>query len=163
MLSAAAIQARKLRWRMPDVLCPSSKVLEETEKQRPVLAAASKAWIAVLISDIPPRTYVIDLRGKESPPAEFRKTLKWLENRNVSEAPLLILGDDPLLDDWKWAGINRKKKKFKRGSIAWLPDDTLPPSADDQIRLMLKLTEFGIPLKHPKPLKQEKKDEKPNR
>lgn len=147
VLSAAAAPGRKLRWRMPEILYPSPKVLEETEKQRPVLTAASKAWARVFIEDIPSRIYVIDLRGGTSPPPEFRKTLERLEKRDGKAAPLLILGDDPLLDNWKLAKIDRKKRVSKRVGVLWLPDDTLPPPTKTQIRLMLKLTELGISLK----------------
>jgi hypothetical protein len=132
-------------------------------KQRPVLSAI--LFGPIKATGMGPRyVSILDLRGKQPVTEELRNSL---EKRNsvkkTSPERLLILGDDPLLDNWKWAGINRKKKKFKRGGITWLPDDTLPPSAENQIRLMLKLTEFGIPLKHPKPLKGEKKDEKPNK
>ncbi len=147
VLSAATEPGRELPPRMADVLFPSQKVLEETKEQRPLLAAASEAWARLSTGDIPARTYVIDLRGGQSPPLEFRKTLKWLGNRDGNGAGLLILGDDPLLDNWKWVKIDRKKRVSKRVGIVWLPDDALPPSKNTQIRLMLKLTELGIPLK----------------
>jgi hypothetical protein len=147
ILSAATEPARKLAPRMGDVLYPSQKVLEETKEQRPVLTAASKAWARAFIEDIPSRIPVIDLRGGTSPLLEFRKTLERLENRNDDGAGPLILGDDPLLDNWKWVKIDRKKRVSKRVGVLWLPDDTLPPSKNTQIRLMLILTELGIPLK----------------
>jgi hypothetical protein len=145
VLSAAAEPAPKLPQRMPDILYPSQRILEETKKQRPVLTAASGAWD--WIKDIPSRVHVIDLRGRTSPPPEFGKTLKWLANRDGKSPPLLVLGDDPLLDNWKWANIDRKKRTFKRSGVVWMPDDALSPPQKTQIRLMLKLTELGIPLK----------------
>ncbi len=145
VLSAAAEPARKLPQRMSDILYPSQKVLKESQEHRPVLTAASEAWDS--IKDIPSRVYIIDLRGRTSPPPEFGKTLKWLANRDGKSPPLLVLGDDPLLDKWKWAKIDRKQRASKRSGVLWLPDDALPPSEITQIKLMLKLTELGVFLK----------------
>lgn len=147
--------------RIVEVLWPRRRDINA--KDRPVVSAA--VHTRTRIKDTPGRARILDLRGGKSPPSAFLKELNRLERpksrpRLHLPIPLLILGDDRLLDDWKWLGINRKKKTFKRQGIAWLPDDALPRSAKNQIRLMLKLTELGIPLEH---LKQEKKHEKPNK
>lgn len=123
-------------------------------KDRPVISAAVHARAG--IKGTSGRARILDLRGGKSPSSAFLKEL----NGGHLPTPLLILGDDRLLDDWKWLGINRNKKTFKRQGIAWLPDDALPPSAENQIRLMLKLTELGIRLEQ---MKREKEDEKPNK
>jgi len=61
---------------------------------------------------------------------------------------LVILGDDPILDAWKWLKLDRKKKKTRReGSIYWLPDDTLPSTWETQVKLMQLLTELGVMIK----------------
>jgi len=40
--------------------------------------------------------------------------------------------------------------------VVWLSDDELPPSKDNQIRLMLKLTELGVPLAPPSQQEEKK-------
>ena len=144
-------------WFLPKVLYPPTKILTKTPTRRPVLTLGYKTWTTTWSVGF--GRHIIDLRGKDSPPAGFRKTLKWVEDHNDREGPLLILGDDPLLDNWKWAKIDRKKKMFKQAGVFWLPDDTLPPSAKNQIRLMLKLTELGAPLRN---FKWEKENENAN-
>ena len=59
---------------------------------------------------------------------------------------LLILGDGKMLDEWKWLKLNRANKTIHRQGVVWMSDTELPPSKGSQIRLMLKLTELGVPL-----------------
>jgi hypothetical protein len=58
-----------------------------------------------------------------------------------------------MLDEWKWLKIDRAKKTIQtaqtRSDVVWLSDDELPPSKEGQIRLMLALTELGVPLAPP--------------
>ena len=67
---------------------------------------------------------------------------------------LLLLGDDPILDQWKWLKLDREKKTIGRPVVVWLQDDQ-PWKKTYEIPLMLKLTELGVPLAPPE--EQEKK------
>ncbi len=68
---------------------------------------------------------------------------------------LLILGDDELLDAWKWLKLDRAKQIVRRPGVVWLSDDELPPSTKNRIRLMSTLTELGVPLAAPGPKEKE--------
>ena len=68
---------------------------------------------------------------------------------NADADSLLILGDDKMLDEWEWLKLDRAKKQIGAAGVQWLPDDELPPSKENQIRLMLTLTELGVPLAPP--------------
>ena len=54
-----------------------------------------------------------------------------------------------MLDEWEWLKLDRAKKQIGAAGVQWLPDDELPPSKENQIRLMLTLTELGVPLAPP--------------
>lgn len=95
--------------------------------------------------------HVVDLRGHDAPAADAdalsRQYRDALEGQ--AAATLLILGDDPLLDEWKWLKMDRAKKTIDNPRVTWIPDDELPPSSSTRIELMLKLTELGMPLGKP--------------
>lgn len=157
ILRNAAKQTTR-RWSMVEMLWPDRADVKA--EIRPVVSAALNAW--PMLSDIPSRVHVLDLRGKGSPPRKLLKRLNKLEklkNNNVFHllTPLLILGDDPLLDKWKWVKNDRKKMKSRRAGVTWIPDDLLPPSKKQQLRLMQILTEKSIKLM--RPIKKEKKRE----
>ncbi|NLX59674.1 MAG: hypothetical protein GXY74_11365 [Phycisphaerae bacterium] len=148
LLKAAAQPRRELHWRMAEMTWPPETEILAAE--RPVLAAALQAW--PVMRDIPSRIHVLDLRGSKEPPLGMTRELRKIEpedNPTVDDGgrnELLILGDDKLLDEWKWLDLNRPKKRVGRRGAVWLEDDTLPPSAAQQVRLMMKFTELGIPL-----------------
>ncbi len=113
-------------------------------QERTILTAASRATpkgdeVGILT--------VLDLRGDTTPPPRHRRTLAELEMQVSPADPLLILGDDQLLDAWSWLRVDRKKQKIKeRPGLTWLQNDTLPPSAPARLRLMDVLTNYGVPL-----------------
>ncbi|MBN2561353.1 MAG: hypothetical protein JXQ75_10535 [Phycisphaerae bacterium] len=151
LLKAAARPRSELHWRMVEMVWPTEDKILVAD--RPVLQAALAAW--AVIGDIPDRFDVIDLRGPQGPGADLAKQLKDVQ-RTVEHTlgiedrtQLLILGDDKMLDEWAWLRLDRQKKTVGWANIAWLPSDALPPSTEDQIRLMLKLTELGVPLMPP--------------
>lgn len=96
---------------------------------------------------------ILDLRGQQKGPATEGMSLSEYCRRGITGAPvvnLIILGDDKMLDEWEWLKLDRAEKTINRPGVVWLSDDELPPSKDNQIRLMLKLTELGVPLAPPK-------------
>ena len=111
----------------------------------------------------PIRGYVLDFRGKTSPPQDLLERLgdrKTLEARIGTESPLLILGDSPVLDTWKWlklepyASRSAVKPSEKPASappelppgVLWWRESSLPPSKASQLRLMQFFTEWNISL-----------------
>jgi hypothetical protein len=54
-----------------------------------------------------------------------------------------------MLDEWEWPKLDLAKETIHRPEVVWLSDDELPPSKDSQVRLMVKLTELGVPLAPP--------------
>ena len=132
------------------------KKTELNGKDRPVLSAV-RSVEPVPREDSkpdynPPIYYFLDLRGKEGirhPDGDLSEICRnSIENRQPS-CRLIILGDDPMLDKWEWLKLDRAKKQIGAARVQWLPDDELPPSKESQIRLMLKLTELGVPLMPP--------------
>ena len=123
-------------------------------KERPILAAMQSAEPVAREGSKPdyqaPFIYVLDLRGKEPPAAEGKELSDRCRQavEGQAMARLVILGDDPLLDGWKWLTLDREKKAAHVGdnAVVWLSDDELPPSAAQQVRLMMTFTEMGIPL-----------------
>lgn len=111
--------------------------------QRPVLATAMKGQDRRLGG-----VFILDIRGDGFPPDD-----EWNSGQSWELRDLLILGDDKKLDESKWLKLDRAKKTSKREGVVWLSDDELPASRDNQIRLMLKLTELGVPLATPEPEK----------
>ncbi len=119
-------------------------------KIRPVLGNAPltltyRAWTTV---------FVLDLMGDSAPTPDDVKALK--AKGRWEQTPLVILGDDKMLDEWEWLKLDRAKKTINRPGVVWLSDDELPPSKDNQIRLMLKLTELGVPLAPPSQQEEKK-------
>jgi len=152
-LLAAAANASVDGWRKADLVWP--KMDERAGRQRPVLSAAADA--AVAWKDCPWSAYLLDLRGAERPPDGLLPELRALEGQiGVKANGLLILGDDRLLDAWEWLKLDRAKKTSHRPGVVWLSDDELPSSTKNRIRLMLTLTELGVPLTAPGQ-KEEKK------
>lgn len=128
---------------------------------RPVLAAALSSAVAGPGEDTaapaaapgrPLRGYVLDLRGKTPPPDSLWRPagrLKAIEDSISAKTPLLILGDHPRLDGWKWLRLDRRRHRSPRPGVLWWPEGSLPPSAADGGRLMQLFTEWGIRLKSP--------------
>lgn len=146
LLAAAANTSGDVVSRSVDVIRP--KMDEQTARQRPVLSAAASAAIAW--KDRPWSAYVLDLRGDERLSDELLPALKRLEKQiGAKTNVLLILGDDRLLDEWEWLSLDRAKKAVRRQGVFWLSDDELPPSTESQIRIMLTLSELGVPIVPP--------------
>jgi hypothetical protein len=152
LLTEAAKGARgrspleKGRWRL---LYPAAKAIEANE--RPVLAAALNSEAADVGDETESRetyAYVVDVRGKMSPPSDLFDApgMKTIEARISVRSPLLILGDDPILDSWKWLELDRPRHQSSRAGVLWWPDNSLPPSIDSQLRLMQQFTEWNISL-----------------
>ncbi len=150
------------RWRL---LYPEAKDVKAAEC--PVLAAALHAMEAKLNDDPPNatdnceiRAYVLDLRSGPPPPDFFESPgIKTAEGCIGKDLPLLILGDNPLLDTWKWLKLDRGHHRSSRSGVLWRPDDSLPPSLKSQLRLMQRFTEWNIFLgKSP----EEENDENPD-
>ncbi len=135
------------RWRL---LCPATTDIKASE--RPVLAAAmtsAKAEVGSEAESQEIRAYVLDLRGKASPPSDLFEgagAIKTIEARIGAQSPLLILGDNPVLDSWKWLKLDRATGRSLRSDILWWRDSSLPPSIESQLRLMHFFTERSISL-----------------
>jgi len=121
-------------------------------KDRPVLCAIRSVEPVIRPEQEPdynpPMIHIMDLRGKDKPaadPDELSKACR-ASVEGQAAAVLLILGDDPMLDEWIWLKLDRAKKAVGRPGVVWLSDDELPPSRENQVRLMLTLTELGVPL-----------------
>jgi hypothetical protein len=138
------------RWRL---LYPAANRIRAG--QRPVLAAALKSAEAndgdePAISAGTGRhragAYVLDLRG-EPPPDELLHELdaeQTIEPSVDKGTPLLILGDHPILDSWKWLELDRQQHQSPRPGVIWWPDGSLPASRAAELRLMRLLTECKI-------------------
>ena len=146
LLAAGANASASVLWRSVDVVWP--KMDAQTARQRPVLSAAVSA--AVARRDATRSVYVLDLRGGTRPPHGLLPVLKALEKRiGAKTDALLILGDDEFLNAWQWLKLDRAKKTCHRPGVVWLSDGELPPSTKTRIRLMLTLSELGVPLAAP--------------
>jgi hypothetical protein len=158
LLAAAAKTAVPERWRRIEWVYPKPGAL--WPRNTPVLAAAATPSAGQSDAAL---LYVLDLRGRAPPPQEAVREAKSLEGRigaredrpGAEGDKLLILGDGALLDAWKWLQLDRAKKVVRRPGVVWLSDDELPPSAMNQMRLMLTLTELGAPLAEPSPKEKE--------
>jgi hypothetical protein len=98
------------------------------------------------------RGYVLDLRGSTAPEnlLDELDVERAVEPRIRESVPLLILGDSPLLDSWRWLKRDRQKSQSLRPGVIWWPDSTLPPSLSGELRLMGLLTEWDVFLgEHP--------------
>ena len=119
---------------------------------RPVLAAALKSAETDVGGEAKSpdiHAYVLDLCGTTAPPADFFEgtgILKTVEGRIGTPSPLLILGDSPMLDTWKWPELDRQHHRSPRPGVVWWPDSSVPPSLDSQLRLMQLFTEWNISL-----------------
>ena len=146
LVAAAEASLSNVAWRSLNFVHPKRDRIDR--KDRPVLAAAASTLVA--FKDLPWAAYVLDVRGTDRLPEGLREELKALERRIGADADsLVILGDDPMLDEWEWLKLDRAKKQIGAAGVQWLPDDGLPPSKESQIRLMLALTELGVPLAPP--------------
>lgn len=146
LLAAAANASANVCWRRVDIVWPKMDV--ESARQRPVISVAANA--AVVGKDASRSVYVLDLRGGKRSPDGLLPALKALEKRIGAQTDaLLILGDDKFLDAWQWLKLDRAKKTSQRPGVAWLSDGDLPPSTKTRIRLMLTLSELGVPLAEP--------------
>lgn len=131
------------------LLYPAAREIDAGE--RPILAAAMKSTETNLDGDNESkavRAYVLDLRGKISPLEDFFASgaIKTIENRIGLASPLLILGDNPTLDAWKWLALDRSRHQSPKPGVVWLSDGSLPPSISSQLRLMQLFTEWNISL-----------------
>ena len=170
LLSSAATESpRKCLWHPVWVKYPTRE--DVNAKDRPILSAIRSGgfWKR---QDHPegkpdynePIYKVLDLRGpKADLPEWIRNNAQHSLDPKQSQpiTRLLILGDDPILDDWKWLKLDRERKTIGRPDVIWLSDNDLPPSRDSQIRLMLKLTELGVPLAGPAPSDSQRKEQGP--
>ena len=164
------------RWRL---LYPPAKEIKADE--RPVLAAALKSAETppgddpgettprggpAIVRHGPIRGYVLDLRGKTPPPRDLIERsggMKEFEARIGTGSPLLILGDSPILDTWKWLELDqpyssRSTEPYSsrsavmspsasprlRPGVLWWRDNSLPPSRESQLRLMQLFTEWNV-------------------
>jgi hypothetical protein len=129
-------------------LYPAAKNIKAAE--RPVLAAALKSATSGIGSETESqeiRGYVLDLRGEKSPPSDFfaeTDARRRIEARIHTRSPLLILGDKPVLDRWKWLELDRPAGRSSRPDVFWWPDNSLPPSLESQLRLMGLFTEWNV-------------------
>jgi len=155
ILSAAAkAEPPKIAGHPVEFIYP--KKTELNAKERPVLSAV-RSVEPVPRKDgkpdyNPPIYYILDLRGKEEiryPDGDLSEICRRSIEDRQPICELIILGDDKMLDEWKWLKLDRAKKLIAAAGVQWLPDDDLPPSKESQIRLMLKLTELGVPLGPP--------------
>ena len=155
ILSAAATAATKEVVGHPvEFIYP--KKSELNGKDRPVLSAV-RSVEPVPREDWkpdynPPIYYFLDLRGKERirhPDGDLSEICRNSIGARQAVCELIILGDDKMLDEWEWLKLDRAKKQIGAAGVQWLPDDELPPSKENQIRLMLTLTELGVPLAPP--------------
>ena len=144
ILLSAGARTETVSWRAPRLLYPEANSL--TRDRRPVLAGA---FATSAKQESIPGAYMLDLRGRDDPPAALAEVLHAYEKSHDDSMPLLILGDCPLLDEWRWLKLERDKNRPGRSGVVWMPEDTLPPPAQEQVRLMLKLSELCIPLKEP--------------
>ena len=136
------------RWHL---LYPDAKDIKAGE--RPILASALDSAEVGVAGEANFRAtggYVLDLRGKPSPPSDFftgAGGLQGIEARIDTRSQLLILGDDPKLDSWKWLKLDRAAGRSMRPGVLWWRDSSLPPSIESQLRLMHLFTEWNIPLR----------------
>ena len=120
------------RWRL---LYPAAKEIKADE--RPVLAAAMKSAET-------------DVGGEAESPADSRLRARSARQDvaaggflrggrapsrrsrlgSAHESPLLILGDNPILDTWKWLELDRRHHRSPRPGVVWCPTVRLPPSLD---------------------------------
>jgi hypothetical protein len=134
-------------WRL---LYPAASDIQAAD--RPVLAAALKSATTDTIREAESpkiQGYVLDLRDNTLPPADFFEApgaINAIESQVSLESPLLILGDKPILDDWKWLELDRPRHRSPRSGVLWWPDNSLPPSMDSQLHLMQAFTEWNISL-----------------
>jgi len=162
ILSAAAkAEPPKIAGHPVEFIYP--KKSELNAKERPVLSAVRSVEPEPREDGKPdynpPIYFILDLRGKEEiryPDGDLSEICRRSIEDRQAVCELLLLGDDPMLDEWKWLKLDRAKKQIGAAGVQWLPDDDLPPSKESQIRLMLTLTELGVPLAPP-----EQEEEKP--
>lgn len=155
------------RW---SLLYPAAKAIKF--RQRPVLASARKAVeskygeVAAAAAESQRgnvRGYVIDLRGA-APPDNLWYRLdaeRAIEPRIDQRTPLLILGDSPVLDSWRWLQLDRQHQKSPRPGVVWLPDGSLPPSLATQLHVMEFFTKLNIFLEKPKETDHEERESEP--
>ncbi len=154
------------------LLYPPAKAI--TAAQRPVLAAALRRAVPltpagataaeVAMRRNPPAAFILDVRGKTPPSPDFfaqSGDVKAAEGLVGPRTPLLILGDSPVLDSWKWLKMDRLRERspavadprpgvrglFKipvEAKVLWWRDSSLPPSLEAQLRLMQLFTEWNI-------------------
>ncbi|MFB3894644.1 MAG: hypothetical protein ACE15C_21800 [Phycisphaerae bacterium] len=146
-------EVAKQRWPKPLTFAEHRKPWPGIANRREWISAedglplAERIWLAekddkstpVILSYMGPRQVtIVDLRGTTSLSEDERQSVE------RSSGKILILGDDKMLEEWEWLKLDRAKKTMRPGVI-WLSDDGLPPSKDGQVRLMMKLTELGVP------------------
>jgi hypothetical protein len=125
-------------------------------EERPVLFAALESAAAkvgsdgaiVLAAESPEICgYVLDLRGGSPLPDDLfadSGMVKNIATRINAHTPLLILGDNRQLDNWEWLELDREHRKSPRPGVCWIPDNSLPPSLEAQLRVMEVLTQWGV-------------------
>ena len=90
---------------------------------------------------------MLDFRGESRPPEDLfgdSGVLKKIEARIGKHTPLLILGDNPHLDTWKWLALDRQRQKSPRPGVGWRPNRELPASLESQLRVMETFTQWNI-------------------
>jgi len=154
LLRAAGNAApRECRWSPVEIVYPKPADIDRAT--RPVLRAVrtGRFWRRKGAADaqpeyVAPINIILDLRGTGAArDKRFGNGAKWLNpGARQPRTRLVILGDDKVLDQWPWLKMDRSKKQVNTPGVLWLADDELPPSEQNQIKLMLALTQAGVPL-----------------
>ena len=147
--------AKAIKFRECPVLCSARKSVESKYGSDTSVAADPQG------ADV--RGYLLDLRGA-APPENLLYQLdaeRTIEPRIDKCMPLLILGDSPILDSWRWLELDRQHQKSPRPGVFWLPDGSLPPSLATQLCVMEFFTKLNVFLEKPKETDHEDRDSEP--
>ncbi len=148
VLKAAATFAPKVETLRQGILLYPEKVVYDPKTMGycPALACIAQNNDTVDAA----RVLIVDLRGDCSPPPDILDHLTAQVKNMGNQDRLLLIGDDPILDEWKWLKLDREKKIAHQPEVVWIEDDH-PWDNTYEIPLMLKLTTLGVPLAPPEP------------
>jgi hypothetical protein len=145
--AAAAFHPGKVPPRRAVLIYPERVTYDpKTMGYGPALACLDDKRARVPIAS--PCVYIIDLRGDKAPDQDLLSRLSKLPSTLGQDDRILLLGDDRMLDEWKWLSLNRAKKNTDRPGVVWLADDQ-PWNKTYEIHLIQTLTELGVPLGPP--------------